>query len=144
MSQITLSTAGNCTPWFLEQTRIQSFIAGTTITIGDAVYIDANGKAQECNTGTSGHEQFRGIALDSVSAGQAVGVVVEGFIAGFDLSGLAYDAFVYAQDTNGQIGTAAGTKTVRIGRVVPTSDFDPATSKPSKLLYVRSDMINNW
>lgn len=125
-----------------ENTRIISHLAGAGgITAGQAVYTDGTtGTALPTNAATSGKFHFKGIALETVGAGQAVDVIEEGFVGGFDLSALAYSAAVFLSDTAGLLATAAGTNSMQVGEVRAISDRDPATGLPSKVLYVRSNM----
>jgi len=120
--------------------EIFDYIAAATITAGQAVYITSAGKVNLASANTGGAEQFRGIALNGGGAGQAISVLKRGHCYGFTISSLAYDAIVYLADTAGGLDTAAsGTKTVRVGRVVPLTD-----SSLTKVLYVQADYLNNW
>jgi CO dehydrogenase/acetyl-CoA synthase epsilon subunit len=104
---------------------VKSYIANEAIDAGEAVSIvAASGNAQLCDANAAGTEQFRGIALNSVGAGQAVDVVEDGEVYGFTLAG-NYDTLVYVGDTAGGLDTVASTtKTVAAGRVVPLADKD--------------------
>lgn len=139
MSAITV-TAAQVSAIDSEQCEIYDGIAGVAITAGQPLYIiAATGKYGICDANDSGKEQFRGVALKTVGAGQALSILKRGRMYGLDLSGLSYDDIVYESDTAGGYDTAAGTKTVRIGRVVPLSD-----STPTKVLYVDADYRTNW
>lgn len=129
-----------------EMTRITSGLAGTGgIIAGQSVYLDpTTGTYLPTTTGTGGKYQFKGLALETVGAGQAFDIIGEGFVGGFDLSGMSFDDLVYLSDTAGKLATGAGTATAVAGRVMAMSDRDPATSKPSKVLYVHSNMNSNW
>ena len=147
MSNLAVLTIQQIGPIYKhENTRITSFFAGVGgLTAGQAFYVDATtGTALPTTSLTSGKYQFRGIALETIGAGQAFDGIGEGYVGGFDVSALAYDALVYLSDTAGLLATAAGTNTVCVGRVCPMSDRDPATSLPSKVLYVRSNQNANW
>jgi hypothetical protein len=147
MADVTVLTIQQIGPLFKhENTRIFSGLAGTGgITAGQGVYCDpTTGTFLPTTTGTSGKYQFRGIALETVGAGQAFDRIEEGAVGGFDLSALNFDALVYVSDTAGKLATAAGTNTAVAGRVMAMSDRDPATSLPSKVLYVRSNQNSNW
>lgn len=123
-----------------QDSEIRTFVALVDIDYGQSFYVDpTTGKAGLCDCNASGHEQFRGIALTKAKAGQAFDGLMEGEVSGFDLSGVNYDAIVYASDTAGELATAAGTKTVQVGRVLPQSD-----SAGTKVLYVDADMRRNW
>lgn len=145
MAALNVLSTAQVAPVFLDQCRIRSYlVAPGGVRAGQGVYVTAAGVVAPMNTATSGHEQFRGIALETYGPGQAVDVLEEGFVAGYDLSAVAFDALVYGQDADGVLGTAAGTKSVPVGRVVPLSDRDPSTGQPSKLIYVRSSATTNY
>lgn len=116
-------------------------IAGEAINAGQAVYFDATTrKALIADANVAGKQQFRGIALKSVGAGQAVSILKKGFVEGFTLSGLNGDAQVFLSDTAGALADAASaTKTVIAGRVMALAD-----SNLTKVLYIDADWIANW
>lgn len=127
-------------------TRIRSGLAGTGgVTLGQSVYLDpTTGTYLPTTSATTGKYQFRGIVVgpaQGAGAGQAIDVLEEGYVAGVDVSALAFDALVYVSDTAGKFGTAAGTNSSVAGRVVALSDRDPVSNKPSKILYVRPSVI---
>lgn len=118
--------------------EVVDFQAGETITVGQAVYIDSNGRAGIADANTAGKQQFRGIAVKV--QGNAVSVLKKGRLYGYDLSSMAYDAIAYLSDTAGSLADAASiTKTVNCGRVVPLSDSDR-----TKVLYVEADWLRDW
>lgn len=122
--------------------RRRNYLCGVSAGIngGAAIYIDTNGLAQLATSADTTHCQFAGIAIPTKNSayaagiGQAVDVVQWGEVEGFSLSGVAYWGFVYLAD-DGTFATTAGTKTVRIGQCVPTSDKD-SSGNPRKLLMV--------
>jgi predicted RecA/RadA family phage recombinase len=139
-------TAARVAPVFVDHsdTIIYSRIAAAAITQGQTVYENTAGKVDLCDANASGKEQFRGVALETVGAGQAVDVIRRGLVEGFTLTALAYDALVYQSDTAGAIADAAsGTKTIRVGRVVALTEPD-SSGNFKKVLWVGSDMMNNW
>jgi len=107
----------------LAKATIKSYIAAEAMTAGQPVYINTSGNVGLADANAAGRYQFRGIALQSVGAGQAVDVCSEGEISGFTLAG-AYDSLVYVADVVGTYVDAAGTKTMPVGRVAPMSDKD--------------------
>jgi hypothetical protein len=123
MTAITV-TAGQVGAIWPLNAEIRTRIAAEALTAGDSVYINSNGKVAKSNGGAAGTAKFRGVCLETVGAGQAVGCHIAGEIGGFDVSGLAYDAVVYLSDTAGKFDTAAGTVSVVAGRVAPMSDKD--------------------
>ena len=124
-------------------TEIYPYIADVALTAGGPVYITSTGTVGSAGTATSGAQQFRGLALQTVGAGQGVDVLAKGLVEGYDLSGLAYDALVYGSDTVGSLATVAGTKTVVVGRVYPGSSRD-SSGNIKKLLFVTVANTSNW
>lgn len=122
--------------------RIRSVLGSAAINGGTAVYINASGQAAAADSASATTAQFAGIAIPRMNNGYACGqnqaceIVEEGEVEGFDLSGMAYWAPVYLQDGGG-LGTAAGTHSAIVGKVVPTSELD-ASGNPKKLLYVHA------
>ena len=144
MAAIAVPIPARVSRVFTDQCRIRTFIVGPGgITAGNVVAITAAGRVVRCNTATGGKQQARGIALETLNEGQGVDILEEGFVAGFDLTNLGYDALVYAQDTDGALGDAGGTKVVPVGRCVPLADRD-AAGNPSKVLYVRFSATTNY
>ena len=68
-----------------EQSVIFDMIAAVALTAGQAVYINSNGKVDKADATTN--KQIKGIALNAAGAGQAVSVLKEGYVNGFDVSG---------------------------------------------------------
>lgn len=122
MADLTLNAA-KVAPVFAGKGRIFSYIAAVAITAGTAVRINTSGKVEAADASAAETAQFRGIALQSVGAGQPVDVMDEGHITGFAISSLAYDAPIYLS-TEGKVGTTAGTVSLLIGRITPLSDKD--------------------
>ncbi len=93
--------------------RIRNFTAGAAITIGQAVYIAADGDVEpaDANAGTPA-EQAIGIAVESydgetsIAAGGPVSVCVLGPVSGF--SGMTPGDVLYVSETVGAIADAAG------------------------------------
>lgn len=137
-------TVTNASPVFTESiTEIRTYLAGAGgITAGQSFYLDpTTGTALPTTAGTAGKFQVRGIALDTVGAGQGFDAIIKGYVAGVDVSGLAFDALVYVSNTSGKLADAAGTSSSVAGRVDAMSDRDPSTNKPSKVLYFRPSVI---
>jgi hypothetical protein len=137
MADITVTAAkvGVCDPMKAE---IYPFVAAETITAGQAVFVDSNGKVQLADANASGEQQCAGIALNGGGAGQAIDVLKKGRVYGFTLSG-AYWSSAFLSDTVGALGTTAGTMTVPVGRVVPLSDSDK-----TKVLHVEINWSTVW
>lgn len=141
MANIVIS---NASPLFTDDiTEIRSFVAGAGgITQGFAFYVDpTTGTALPTDGTSSSKVAVRGIALDTVGAGQAFDGLEKGYVAGLDVSGSSYDALIYVSDTVGRLGTTAGSNSSVAGRVAPLSDKDPVTGKPSKVFYFRPSVI---
>ena len=105
-----------------QKSVIEKYIASVAITKGQAVYLTTAGKAALADGNGSGTKQFRGIALNTVGAGDAVDVLHEGVVAGFTVSGMNGDAIAYLSNTAGALSTTAGSTSVACGRVVVLTD----------------------
>jgi hypothetical protein len=139
MADIAL-TAAQVQPIFPDQAEIYSFIAAEAITQGEAVYmLTAAGTVGVADANVANKQQFRGIALEGVAAGQVVSVLKRGHVAGFTVSGSSYDDILYLSDTAGNLADAAGTMTVNCGRVVGLSD-----KGNTKVVYIDADWLREW
>jgi uncharacterized protein DUF2190 len=120
----------------IESWEQYTLIAGETIEEGAAVYIDATGKVLNADASANDAEAVvRGIAVRKVVAGEALTVLRRGIIGGYDLSAMAYFAPVFLNDTDGSLGTTAGTFSVTVGTVVPVHVGSPSpSSAPAKAL----------
>lgn len=132
-------TAAKVAAVFPEKAEIFTFVAGETITAGQAVYVvAASGKVGLADANAAGKQQLRGIALNGGAAGQAINVLKRGHVYGFTLAG-DYDSAAYLSDTAGALADAAGTMSVLAGRVVGLSDNDV-----TKVLHVDVDWLRAW
>ena len=138
MADITV-TAAQVAACFPDKAEITDMIAAAAITAGQAVYQDTNGKANVADANASGAQQFRGIALQTVGAGQAVDILIRGHVYGFAITGMNADAVAYLSDTAGYLDTANGTMTVNCGRVTCLAD-----ATPTKVLYICADWLRAW
>lgn len=139
MADIAL-TAAQIAPVENVSREVFTFIAGETITAGQAVYfIAASGKVGVADANAAGKQQFRGIALNGGGAGQAIDVLSRGMVYGYTISGLNADAIVYLSDTAGALADGAGTMTVNCGRVVRLSD-----ASNTKVLWISADWLRAW
>ena len=129
MSDIVVTT-DNVAVLYPRHAEIYDFIAAAAITAGQTLYLDSAGKVNLYDSNGSGTLQLLGIALNGGGAGQAISVLKRGFVVGFTISGLAYDAAVYGSNTAGALADAAGSSSVVAGRVKAVSD------SPSKALYI--------
>lgn len=124
--------------------RIDHRIAAETIDPGKVVYDRSDGQAGVADAAVAGKHTPAGIAVQiQKQARQTVPIVQEGFVAGYDLSALAFGALVYL-DTTGDLADAAnGTTSVVVGRVVPTTR--PNTDGTlQKLLYFSTNPLVNF
>lgn len=102
MADLTV-TATQVAPYFAEDCRIRSRQLSVAFTAGRAGYYNSSAKAALAAAATAGAEQFMGVALDAGAAGETVRFLEDGWLYGFDLSGLAYMAPVYLSDTAGNL-----------------------------------------
>lgn len=137
MANITV-TARLVKPVRPTQDEIVKGLAAVALTKGVAVYQTSAGTYGIADANDSGKEQFRGIALQAVSAGEAVSILKRGAIAGFALA--SPDDPVYLSDTPGRLSTTIGTMTVMCGRVIESTDDTLNT----ELLYVTADWLRDW
>lgn len=128
-----VSTAANVSPIYPRFAELYPFVAAEAITAGQVVYQTNAGKVGVADANVAGKQQARGIATETVGAGQGVSVLKRGHVAGYTLT-QAYDAQVFLSDTAGALADAAGTMSVPVGRVVGMSDPSAA-----KVLYVDFD-----
>ena len=137
MSDIAV-TAAQVGVVFPDNTEIYDFIAAAAITAGQAVYLDSNGKVDLADANGSGTLQFKGIALNSGAAGQAISVLKQGHVYGFTLGG-AYDSLAYLSNTAGALADSAGGTSVVVGRVTSLPN-----NSLTKILYVTADWLRTW
>lgn len=123
-------TADNVAVLYPRHAEIYDFVAAVAVTAGQVLYLNSAGKADLYDSNGSGTLQPLGIALNGAGAGQAISVLKRGFVAGFTISSLAYDAVVYGSNTAGALSDGAGSSSVILGRVKAVAD------SPSKALYV--------
>jgi len=138
MADITIVTNG-ISLVFADKAEIRDMIAVEAITAGQPVYVTAAGKAGVADANGAGKQQFRGIALKAAAAGGVVPVLKIGYLAGYVLTGVAYDGILYLSDTAGSLADAAGTMTVNCGRCSNKTDSDL-----TKILYVEADWLRAW
>jgi hypothetical protein len=97
-------------------------IAGATVTIGYLVYQAADGDWEHADANSAGLEGVLGVAVesydgeDTVAAGNALSVCMQGPVSGYDA--LTAGAVYYLSDTVGRLDDAAGTFDRLVGRGV--------------------------
>lgn len=119
--------------------EIYSFIAASTITKGQLVYLATAGTVAPADANGAGLQQARGVALNGGGAGQAIDVIRSGRVAGYDLSLVDCSAPLYLSDTVGRLSDTVGTMTVPVGIVVPMSDKDK-----TRVFYAEFRWGPNW
>lgn len=104
-----------------------------TVTAGQPIFFDSNGKAQLADANAAGEQQARGLTLAAGAAGQVISALKRGLVEGFTLTSQSYDDPIFISDTVGVLADAAGTLSVPVGLVVPhTKD----ASNIEKKLYL--------
>ena len=137
MTAIALDSTRNLNVVFAETAEIRDMKEAAELAVGDVVYVNSAGKANKADASVVGTAQARGIVVKK--QGSFVSVMKRGYLAGFDIAALAYDAQVFLSDTTGVLDTAAGTVPVPVGRVTNMTN-DSLT----KILYVEFDWINQF
>lgn len=126
----TAKVAGN----IFTQTR--SYKAAVAITAGEAVYKLADGTVGLADANDAGKQQFRGIALETRGAGEAILVAIFGPVEGFTFT-QDVDSLIYLSDAVGALADAAGTLTVPVGRVEMRDDG-------TKFLWIDVNWLAQW
>ncbi len=111
--------------------------ANEAIEAGDAVRIIPSGAGAAQFTksnSTAGESLVYGIATRKVPAGQALTAIRKGKMSGWTFT-QNYGTAVFLNDTDGRIGTVAGTVSVQVGRVVPTT-ANPRPDAEDKILEI--------
>lgn len=107
-------TAAQIAPVFPDRAEIYHKTAAETITVGQSLFQDTDGKVQLADANAAGERQTRFLALDGGSAGQSIPCLKRGHCFGFTIT-QAYDSVVFQSDTTGSLADAAGTVTVPVG-----------------------------
>lgn len=105
------------------------FDPATPVALGQPVYITSAGNAAPADANGSGTTQAKGVVVNI--QGRCCSVCRKGHVAGYAISGLAYDAKAYLSNTVGELSDAAGAIAAPVGTVVPAPD-----DSRTKLLYV--------
>jgi hypothetical protein len=97
----------------------------------------ATGKFTLANGTTATEADLYGISTNTITirAGMTVTAIRRGVLDGFDLSAKNYGAAIFLSDTDGRLGDAAGTVSVKVGRVIPVFATTFGNS-PDKVLSV--------
>ena len=121
--------------------RVKTYIAGATITKGEAVAQATDGTIDPADASTSGgylFEQVKGIALNAGGAGAAIDVLWDGEVYGYTVSGLNCGDLIYLSDTVGDLSTVAGTGDVYMGRVTCLADKDLTKVAHIQIIYAEA------
>lgn len=137
MTDIALDSTRNVNVVFSEVAEIRDFKEAETLALGDVVYINTAGKAAKADANAAGKQQPRGIVV--FKQGNTVSILKRGYVAGFDLASVAYDAQLFLSDTVGKLADAAGTMSVPCARV-----SNLANDSLTKILYVDFNWITQW
>lgn len=99
-------------------------IAAVDITAGQAVYCDTNGKAALADASAASTAVCLGVALETVSAGQVVPILMDGWVDGMGVGSVNYGVLLKLSDTAGAVDNGAGSPTVSapVGRVIAATD----------------------
>lgn len=137
MTAISLDTTREVNVVFAETAEIREMKEAETLAVGDVVYVTSAGKVGKADANAAGKQQARGIVVKR--QGSAVSVLKRGYLGGFDISALDYDAQVFLSDTAGKLDTAAGTLSVPCGRVSALTN-----DSLSKILYVDFNWVTQY
>lgn len=91
-----------------QDNHIYPLVAGENIEAGQLVCINSSGKAVKADAGALATARAAGFATHYANSGAGVSVLRRGMLKGFTLTGLAYNALVYASDTAGAVADAPG------------------------------------
>lgn len=120
MAVIALNTANKVE--IVESNEQLTLPAAEAVVAGNIVRLDVtNGRFTKANGSSAAEARVYGVAVKTVAAGEPVTAIRRGVMDGWDLSALAYDAPVYASNTDGAIDSAAGTVSTEVGRVIPAT-----------------------
>jgi hypothetical protein len=110
-------------------------VVAETVTAGQPVFQDSNGKYQLADANAAGEQQVRGLTLEAGVNGQVVSILKQGYVAGFTLTSQSFDDPIFLSDTVGVLADAAGTLAVPVGLV---ANIAQDASTITKVLYFRA------
>lgn len=116
MADIAVATANRVE--IVESIMQATLPAVEAILAGAPVRIDTAGKFANGNGTNATEAAIYGIATHTVAAGESLTALRSGVLDGFTFS-QAYGAAIYVSDTDGRLGDAAGTVSVKAGSVIP-------------------------
>jgi len=126
-------TAANISVVKPEDAEIIQVIVAETVTAGQPLYFDSNGKGQLADANAAGEQQARCLTLEAGVANQSVSCLKRGYVEGFTLTDQSFDDPIFLSDTVGVLADATGTLTVPVGLVAPIAKD---SSTISKVLYL--------
>lgn len=124
--------------------EVYSFIAGTAVTAGVVAAFNTSTDDDKVYIGDGNDgdlDQPIGVFLEGGAAGQAVPVLVRGFVEGFTVSAIANFTLLFLSDTAGKIATtgAESTANAALGRIMPNSQ-----STPRLLTFIDCSFNTQW
>lgn len=127
-------TAANISVVKPEDAEIVQVVVAETVTAGQPLFFDSNGKGQLADANASGEQQARCLTLEAGVANQSISCLKQGYVEGFTLSSQSFDDPIFVSDTVGVLADSVGTLTVPVGLVAPIAKD---SSTISKVLYLR-------
>lgn len=122
MAAIALRTSGDIEIDIEQKVIFDTQAAAVALVPGDVVGYDASGNwttSGILGTTEAAYRLAYGVVTRKVAIGETVTAVRKGVLDGFNLDGLAYNAFVFLADAGGMADTAGTFATGRVGRVIP-------------------------
>lgn len=116
-----------------EDAEIVQVVVAETVTAGQPLFFDSNGKGQLADANAAGERQARCLTLEAGLTNQSISCLKRGFVEGFTLTDQSFDDPIFLSDTVGVLADAAGTVTVPVGLVGPIAKD---SSTISKILYL--------
>lgn len=102
--------------------RQSTVLAGEAIVAGAPCTYNSTGKAVNSDAnGSSPLNTVKGIATRTVSTGEAVTLIQEGWLDGYNLDSQAFGARLFVSDTTSVLADAAGTASLPVGVVEPVT-----------------------
>lgn len=137
-------TAAQISAVYPQYAEVYSFIAGEAVTAGVVACFDTgtdDDKVYIADGDDGDLDQPVGVFLEAGAAGQAVPVLVRGFVEGYTVSAIANYTLLYLSDTAGAICTTAGESTANaaLGRIMPNSE-----STPRLLVFIDCEFNTQW
>lgn len=136
MAAIALTTAGRVEVIRSEPNQQRTLRCSVAVTAGQAIRETSAGQWQLANSTDATNSTAVYIATRSGNIGDYVTGTRTCDLDGLAISGMAFDAPIYLNDTPGQLGTTAGTVSVVLGRVVAAT-ANPIGTTPDKIARMR-------